>query len=52
MSGQSYEKMGRYDQALTMYQQIVDRAGIDETFRSAARKEIDRVRTVLKKKPG
>ena len=52
MSGQSYEKMGRYDQALTMYQQIVDRTGIDETFRSAARKEIDRVRTVLKKKPG
>jgi len=30
----------------------VDRAGIDETFRSAARKEIDRVRSVLKKKPG
>ncbi len=52
MSGQSYEKMGRYDQALTMYQQIVDRPGIDETFKSAARKEIDRVRTVLKKKPG
>ena len=52
MAGQSYEKMGRYDQALTMYKQIVDRAGIDETFRSAARKEIDRVRSVLKKKPG
>ncbi len=52
MSGQSYEKMGRFDQALTMYRQIVDRAGIDETFRSAARKEIDRVRSVLKKKPG
>ena len=52
MSGQSYEKMGRYDQALTMYQQIVDRPGIDATFKSAARKEIDRVRSVLKKKPG
>ena len=50
MSGQSYEKMGRYDQALTMYQQIVDRTGIDETFKSAARKEIDRVKTVLKRK--
>ncbi len=50
MSGQSYEKMGRYDQALTMYQQIVNRSGIDETFRSAARKEIDRVRNVLKRK--
>jgi hypothetical protein len=44
--------MGRFDQALTMYKQIVDRPGIDETFRSAARKEIDRVRSVLKKKPG
>ncbi len=51
MSGQAYEKMGRYDQALTMYQQIVDRSGIDEVFKTAARKEIDRVRLVLKKKP-
>jgi TolA-binding protein len=50
MSGQAYEKMGRYDQALTMYQQIVDRSGIDEVFKTAARKEIDRVRLVLKKK--
>jgi len=50
MSGQSYEKMGHYDQALRMYQQIVDRSGIDPTFKSAARKEIDRVKTVLKKK--
>ena len=50
MSGQSYEKMGRYDQALTMYQQIVDRNGIDETFKAAAKKEIDRVKLVLKKK--
>lgn len=49
MAGQSYERLGRYDQALTMYQQIVDRTGIDETFKSAARKEIDRVRTVLRK---
>ena len=50
MSGQSYEKMGRYDQAVTMYQQIVDRNGIDETFKAAAKKEIDRVKLVLKKK--
>lgn len=50
MSGQSYEKMGRYDQAVTMYQQIVDRSGIDESFKAAARKEIDRVKLVLKKK--
>jgi TolA-binding protein len=50
MSGQSYEKMGRYDQALTMYQQIIDRTGIDETFKGAARKEIARVKLVLKRK--
>jgi tetratricopeptide (TPR) repeat protein len=49
MSGQSYEKMGRYDQAITMYQQILDRPGIDETFKIGARKEIDRVKLVLKK---
>ena len=52
MSGQSYEKMGRYDQAITMYQQIIERNGIDETFKAAAKKEIDRVKLVLKKKPG
>lgn len=50
MSGQSYEKMGKYDQALTMYRQIVDRTGIDETFKAAAKKEIDRVKTILNKK--
>ncbi len=49
MSGQSYEKMGRLDQALTMYKQILERSGIDETFKTAARKEIDRVQLVLKK---
>ena len=49
MSGQAYEKMGRSDQALTMYKQIIDRSGIDETFKAAARKEIDRVNAILKK---
>jgi tetratricopeptide (TPR) repeat protein len=49
MSGQAYEKLGRHDQALVMYQQIIDRTGIDATFKAAARKEIERVRTVLKK---
>ncbi|MBP1691254.1 MAG: Tetratricopeptide repeat-containing protein, partial [Bacteroidetes bacterium] len=48
MSGQAYEKMGRSDQALTMYQQIIDRSGIDATFKAAARKEIDRVNAILK----
>jgi TolA-binding protein len=51
MSGQSYEKMGRSDQALTMYKQILERSGIDETFKAAARKEIDRVNAILKKNP-
>jgi TolA-binding protein len=49
MSGQSYERMGKHEQALTMYQQIIDRSGIDPTFKAAAQKEIDRVKTVLKK---
>jgi len=49
MSGQSYEKMGKYDQAISMYQQIVDRPGIDRTFKAAAKKEIDRVNALVKK---
>lgn len=49
MSGQAYEKMGRSDQALTMYRQIIERPGIDETFKAAARKEIDRVNAILRK---
>jgi len=48
MAGQSYERLGRYDQAVSMYKQIVDRSGIDETFKSAAKKEIDRVNLVIK----
>jgi len=51
MAGQSYEKLGRFDQALTMYQQILERPGIDESFKAAAKKEIDRVKLVVKK-PG
>jgi tetratricopeptide (TPR) repeat protein len=49
MSGQAYEKMGKYDQAIAMYQQIVDRSGIDQTFKSAAQKEIDRVNALVRK---
>jgi tetratricopeptide (TPR) repeat protein len=49
MSGQAYEKMGKYDQAIAMYQQIVDRPGIDQTFKSAAQKEIDRVNALVRK---
>lgn len=48
MAGQSYEKMSKYDQAIGMYQQIIDRPGIDETFKAAAQKEINRVRALIK----
>jgi tetratricopeptide (TPR) repeat protein len=48
MAGQSYEKMSKFDQAITMYRQIIERSGIDPTFKSAAQKEIDRVTTLVK----
>ncbi|MBI5463581.1 MAG: tetratricopeptide repeat protein [Ignavibacteriales bacterium] len=49
MAGQSYEKMSKYDQAMTMYKQIIDRKDTDAQFKTAAQKEIDRVRTVVGK---
>ncbi|HZY10095.1 MAG TPA: tetratricopeptide repeat protein, partial [Bacteroidota bacterium] len=49
MAGQAYEKMSKFDEAIGMYQQIIDRSGIDATFKTAARKEIDRVKTLTKK---
>lgn len=49
MAGQAYEKMSKFDEAIGMYQQIVDRSGIDATFKAAARKEIDRVKSIIKK---
>lgn len=51
MAGQSYEKMSKFDQAITMYKQIIDRPGIDPTFKSAAQKEIDRVNLLVKANP-
>ena len=48
MAGQSYEKMSKYDQAIGMYQQIIDMPGIDDTFKAAAQKEINRVKTLIK----
>ncbi|MCX7761874.1 MAG: tetratricopeptide repeat protein [Candidatus Kryptonium sp.] len=48
MAGQSYEKMRKYDQAINMYQQIIDRPGIDPIFKAGAQKEIERVRSLLK----
>ncbi len=49
MAGQSYEKMSKFDEAIGMYQQVIDRPGIDATFKAAARKEIDRVKSIIKK---
>jgi TolA-binding protein len=48
MAGQSYEKMSKFNEALGMYRQIVDRPGIDATFKGAAKKEIDRVKQLIK----
>lgn len=48
MAGQTYERMNKYDLAINMYQQIINRAGIDPTFKAAAQKEIDRVRSLMK----
>lgn len=49
MAGQSYEKVSKFDEAISMYRQIVERPGIDATFKAGARKEIDRVTTLTKK---
>ncbi len=48
MAGQSYEKMKKYEQAINMYQQIIDRPGIDPIFKAGAQKEIERVKAILK----
>ncbi|MBI3365692.1 MAG: tetratricopeptide repeat protein [Ignavibacteriae bacterium] len=49
MAGQAYEKMSKFDEAIGMYRQIIERSEIDATFKSAARKEIDRVKGLTKK---
>jgi TolA-binding protein len=48
MAGQAYERMGKYDKAISMYQQIIDKPGIDVTFKAGAQKEIDRVQSIIK----
>jgi TolA-binding protein len=48
MAGQSYEKMSKFEQAISMYRQIIDRPGIDQQFKIAAQKEIDRVNLLVK----
>ncbi len=51
MAGQSYEKISKFDEAMNMYQQIIDRTGIESTYKAGARKEIDRVKQLIKKGP-
>lgn len=48
MAGQAYEKMSKFDQALTMYKQILTRPGVDPQFKTGAQREIDRVNNLLK----
>ena len=50
MAGQSYEKMSRFDQAMAMYRQIIERPGIDPSFKTAAQREIDRVNQLIGKR--
>lgn len=51
MAGQSYEKMSKFSEAISIYQQVIDRPGIDQTFKAAAQKEINRVRSIINKEP-
>ena len=49
MAGQSYEKMSKFDLAMTMYKKIIESKDTDLEFKSAARREIDRVQALLGK---
>jgi len=49
MAGRSYEKMSKFTEAIGMYHQVIERPGIDATFKAAAKKEIDRVKLLVKK---
>jgi len=48
MAGQAYEKMSKFDQAITMYRMILQRPGVDATFKAGAQREIDRVNALVK----
>ncbi|MEJ2538049.1 MAG: tetratricopeptide repeat protein, partial [Calditrichia bacterium] len=43
-SGQSYEKLGRRDDAIRMYQEIVDRPGILVDLKREAQKRISQLK--------
>jgi pentatricopeptide repeat protein len=43
-SGQSYEKLGRIDEAIRMYDEIVKRPGIDLILKKDAQKRINQIK--------
>lgn len=47
MAGQSYEQMDKPNEAIAMYQEIIDRRGIEGQYKAAARREIERVRNTM-----
>lgn len=44
-SGQAYEKMGRINEAVRMYQEIVNRPGIDLILKKDAQKRIEQIKS-------
>lgn len=48
MAGQSFEQLGKPEEAIAQYQEIIDRRGIDAQYKAAARREIERVRTAMR----
>ncbi len=43
-SGQSYEKLGRNDEAIRMYEEIIKRPGIDMVLKKEAQKRIEQIK--------
>jgi tetratricopeptide (TPR) repeat protein len=43
-SGQSYEKLGRNDEAIRMYEEIIKRSGIDMVLKKEAQKRIEQIK--------
>ena len=48
MAGKCYEKLNKPDEAIAMYQKIVDKPNTDPTFIAGAEREINRVKALLK----
>jgi tetratricopeptide (TPR) repeat protein len=45
-AGQSYEKMGKVNEAIRMYQEIIDRPGIQLELKRQAKKLIDNLKNM------